>query len=99
MVNTCLIDRHVPSKVIRRRVNDKPWLNEVCINAFQDKQDVYHLWSQNRSLLWEVYVMHRRDAQSVFDAASLEYNNIMHASLSTMNPHKLLSTQKKLFLK
>ena len=31
---TCLIDRRVLSKVIRRKVNDKAWFNEYCINAF-----------------------------------------------------------------
>ena len=39
--------------------------------------------------------MHRRRAQSVFDAALLEYNNSIRESLSTaMYPHKWWSTLK-----
>ena len=58
-----LIDRRVPSKIIKRKVNNKAWFNEHCINAFHNKQTAYHLWSQNRSpFLWEEYVVHRRHA-------------------------------------
>ena len=50
----------------------------------------------NRSLfLWEEYVLHRRHAQYVYDAALLEYNNGIRESLSTaMHPHKWWSTLK-----
>ena len=45
---TFLIDRCVPSKVIRRKVNDKAWFNKDCVNAFHYKQNAYRHWSQNR---------------------------------------------------
>ena len=55
-VITSLIDRRVPSKVIKHKVNDKALFNEDCVNAFHNKQNAYRLWSQNRSLyLWEEY--------------------------------------------
>ena len=95
-VITSLIDRRVPSKIIKRKVNDKAWFNEDCVNAFHNKQNAYRLWSQNRSpFLWEEYVVHRRHAQYVYDAALLEYNNDIRQSLSTaLHPHKWWSTLK-----
>ena len=38
-VITFLIDSLVPSKVIKRKVNDKAWFNEDCVNAFHNKQN------------------------------------------------------------
>ena len=38
-VITFLINRRVPSKIIRRKVND----NENCVNAFHDKQNAYRI--------------------------------------------------------
>ena len=58
-------------------MNDKVWFNEECVNSFHDKQNVYRFWSQNRShFLWKKYVMHKRQAQSVYDSTLLEYNNM-----------------------
>ena len=50
---------------ILKSLNDKDWFNENCGNAFQfyDKQNAYHLWSK------------KDHAQSIYDAALLEYNN------------------------
>ena len=42
-VITYFINRRVPSKFIRRKVNDKTWFNEDSINAFQN---IHRLWSQ-----------------------------------------------------
>ena len=39
-VITSLIDRSVSSKVVRLIVNDKPWLDEDCVNAFRNKQNI-----------------------------------------------------------
>ena len=77
-------------------MNDKPWFNEDCVNAFHDKQNAYCLWSQNRShFLWEEYVMHKRHAQLIYDAALLKYNSIICDSLSTaLHPHKWWSILK-----
>ena len=36
---TSLIDRPVPSNVIRQRMNDKAWFNEDCVNAYHNKQN------------------------------------------------------------
>ena len=44
MVINSMIDRHVPSKVIKH--NDRAWFNDECVNAFHDKQNAYHILSQ-----------------------------------------------------
>ena len=60
-------------------MNEKAWFNEDCVNAFHNKQNAFRLWSQNRlHLCLEGYVVHRRHAQSVYDAALLEYNDSIH---------------------
>ena len=34
---TSLIDKRLPSKVIRQEFNDKAWFNEDCVNVFHYK--------------------------------------------------------------
>ena len=91
-----IIDRRVPTKTIRRRLSDKAWFNEDCVNAFNDKQSAYRLWTRNRSrLLWDNYVQQRRHAQYVFGIAHTEYNNGIRESLLTAShPRKWWSTLK-----
>ena len=40
-VITSLINRRIPSKIIKQKVNDKAWFNEDCVNAFHNKQNAY----------------------------------------------------------
>ena len=42
-VITSLIIRSVPSKVIRRKVNDKAWFNKDYINASELNQGLFYL--------------------------------------------------------
>ena len=35
-VITSLINRRIPSKIIKQKVNDKAWFNEGCVNAFHN---------------------------------------------------------------
>ena len=93
---TSIIRRRVPTKIIKHRIKDKPWFNDDCINAFNDKQYAYRLWRQNRSqLLWDNYVILRRQAQLVYNNAQTEYNNLIRDSLSSAtNSHKWWSTLK-----
>ena len=93
---TSLIDRCVPSKIIRQKVNFKAYFNEDFVNLFHNKQNACCFWSQNRSFfLWDEDVVHRCHVQSVYNAVLLEYNNRIRESLSTaMHPHKWWSTLK-----
>ena len=36
-----LIDRRIPSKFIRQKVDHIAWFNEDCVNAFRNKQNAY----------------------------------------------------------
>ena len=91
-----IIDRRVPTKIIRSRPSDKAWFNVDCINALNEKQSAYRLWTRNKSrLLWDNYVQHRRHAESVYNVARNEYNNVIRESLSTASqPRKWWSTLK-----
>ena len=40
---TGIISRRIPSKIIKTRMNDKPWFNDTCLQAFRDKQTAYRL--------------------------------------------------------
>ena len=82
IVTNSLIDRRVPSKIIRLKVNYKALFNKDCVTAFHNRQNAYCLWSQNSAhFLWEEYVVHRRHVQSGCDAALLEYNYSIRESL------------------
>ena len=74
-VITSLIDRQVPSKIIRQKVNNKVLFNKNCVNAFHNKQNAYCLWSQNRSDL----LCADNLTQSFYDAEISEYKiNILN---------------------
>ena len=90
------ISRRVPTKTIRRRLTDKAWFDDNCINAFNDKQSAYNLWKRNRSqLLWDEYVRCRRRAQAIYNVACTEFNNNLCDSLtSAQHPHKWWSILK-----
>ena len=78
-----ILSRRVPTRIIKRRMRDKAWFNGACVDAFNNKQDAYRLWSRNRSrTLWDNYVRQRRRAQSVYSDAQQEYNNSLRVSLS-----------------
>ena len=44
-----LVGRFVPTKVIRVRNNDKPWLDDECMHAFDLMQEAYLRWTRDRS--------------------------------------------------
>ena len=38
-----ILERFVPTKVLRLRNSDKPWFNEECRIAFNRKQELYRV--------------------------------------------------------
>ena len=44
-----LVERFVPTKVIRVRNKDKPWFNDDCRLAFDIKQGAHLQWTRDRS--------------------------------------------------
>ena len=98
-LNAALIDiinRRVPTKIIKKRLKDKPWFNADCINAFNEKQTAYNLWSQNKSrLLWSDFTRLKQQAQTVYDNARSEHDrNIRESLAGESEPHKWWSSLK-----
>ena len=91
-----IIERRVPSRILRFRVKDKAWFNDECRRAYNEKQSAYRLWSNNRSdLCWRNFTRLRAEAQSIYDAAERDYNNSVKETLSSTNqPHKWWTTLK-----
>ena len=91
-----IINRRVPTKIIKSRLKDKAWFNSDCVKAFNDKQSAYRLWTRDKSrLLWDNYVWYRNHAKSVFDAAQSEYKLSVRESLSeATDAHKWWSHLK-----
>ena len=38
-----IILTRIPSKVIKTKIKDKPWFNELCLQACREKQSAYRL--------------------------------------------------------
>ena len=52
-----LVERFVPTKVIRVRNKDKPWFDDYCRRAFDLKQEAHRRWSRDRSPVnWDEFV-------------------------------------------
>ncbi|MEL7522543.1 MAG: endonuclease/exonuclease/phosphatase family protein, partial [Cyanobacteria bacterium J06553_1] len=91
-----IIDRRVPTRILKYRNKDKAWFNDNCRNAYHEKQSAYHLWSNNKSdLCWRNFIRLRAEAQFIYDTAEREYNNSLKETLSsTDQPHKFWSILK-----
>ena len=65
-----LVDRFVPTNVIRVRNKDKPWFNDDCRLAFSIKQGAHLRWTRDRSLVnWDEFVHYQRRANAVYAEA------------------------------
>ena len=52
-----LVGRYVPTKIIRVRNKDKTWFDDLCIRAFDLKQEAHLRWTRDRSRVnWEEFV-------------------------------------------
>ena len=91
-----IIERRIPSKLLRFRLKDKPWFNADCKLAYQSKQEAYHLWRNNRcDFLWQNFTELRRQAQDIYMRAERAYNDgVKEVLLSSSDDHKWWSTLK-----
>ena len=63
-----IISTRVPSKVIKTKIKDKPWFNDLCLQACREKQSAYRLWTQNKSdLCWDNYKLVQAHANLVYE--------------------------------
>ena len=52
-----LVERFVPTKVIRVRNKDKPWFDDQCRYAFGLKKEAHLRWTRDRSRVnWEEFI-------------------------------------------
>ena len=91
-----IMERRIPSKILKFRLKDKPWFNADCKFAYHQKQEAYHLWRRNRSdFLWQNFVELRSRAQEVYENAERTYNEgVRESLLSSSDDHKWWSTLK-----
>ena len=62
-----LVERFVPTKVIRVRNKDKPLINDNCRLAFDIKQGSHLRWTRDRSRVnWDEFVHYQRRANAVY---------------------------------
>ena len=91
-----IIERIIPSKILKFRVNDKPWFNAECKLAYHEKHEAYHLWRSNHSeFLWQNFTEFRSQAQNVYEWADRAYNEgVEEIMLSSSDNYKWWSTLK-----
>ena len=70
-----IINRFIPSKIIKFRTKDRPWFTEACRVAYQRKQQAFHRWSRDRTPdHWEDYRRARNHASRTCNLAENAYN-------------------------
>ena len=91
-----LVERFVPTKVIRIRNKDKPWFDGDCSLAFGLKQEAYHRWTRYRSLInWDEFVYYHRRANEVYAEAGRQFSVRSRDVLMNVRcPQKFWSTLK-----
>ena len=64
-----LVERYVPTKVIRVCNKDKPWFGDECRLAFCLKQEDHLRWTHDRSRVnWEEFVHYQVRANETYSA-------------------------------
>ena len=91
-----LVERIVPTKVIRVCNNDKPWFNDNCRLAFDIKQGAHLRCTRDHSRVnWDEFLNYQRRANAVFADAVRQF--IVRSRDVLMNaqcPYKWWSTLK-----
>ena len=70
-----LVERFVPTKVIRVCNKDKPWLNDDCRLVFDIKHWAHLRWTRDRSRAnWDEFVHYKRTANAVYAEAKSQFS-------------------------
>ena len=70
-----LLERFVPTKVIRVSNKHKPWLDDQCSHAFGLKQEAHLRWTRDHSRVnWEEFVLYQVRAIGTYSEAKLQFN-------------------------
>ena len=91
-----LVERFVPTKVIRVRNKDKPRFNDDCRLAFDIKLGAHLRWNRDRSRVnWDEFVHYHRRANAVYAEAMRQFSVRSRDVLKNAEcPHKWWSTLK-----
>ena len=92
-----LIERFLPTKVIRVRNKDNPWFDDDCRRAFDIKQGAYLRWTRDNSRVnCDEFVHYQRRANAVYAEAMCQFRvRSRDVLLNTQCPHKWWSTDRK----
>ena len=91
-----LVGLYVPTKIIRVRKKDKPWLDDLCRRAFDLKQEAHLRWTRDRSRVnWEEFVRCQVRANELYSEANHQFSvRNMDVLMNVHSPHKWWSTLK-----
>ena len=71
-----LVGRYVPTKVIRVRNKDRPWLDAQSRQAFGLKQEAHLRWTRDRSRVnWELFVRCQVRANETYYEAKRQFGD------------------------
>ena len=71
-----LVGRYVPTKVIRGRNKDKPWIDDQCRHAFGLKQEAHLRWTRDRSRVnWEEFFRYQERANETYTEAKRQFSD------------------------
>ena len=85
-----LVERFVPTKVIRVRNKDKPWFNDDCRLAFDIKRGAHLRWTRDRFRVnWDEFVYYQRRANAVYAEAMRQFSvRRWDVLMNAQCPHK-----------
>ena len=84
------VGRYVPTKVIRLRNKDKPWLDEQCRHDFGLKEEAHLRWTRDRFRVnWEEFVCCQVGANDTYSEAKIQFSDRKRDVLmNVQSPHK-----------
>ena len=91
-----LVERYVPTKVIRVHNKDKPWFHDQCRHAFGLKQEPQLRWTRDRSLVnWEEFVHYQVRSNETYAEAKRQFSDgNWDVLMNVQSPPKCWSTLK-----
>ena len=91
-----LVERFVPTQVIRVCNKDKPWFNDDCRRVFDIKQGAHLWWTRDRSLVnWDEFIHCQRWANAVYAEAMRQFSvRSRDVLMNAQCLHKWWSTMK-----
>ena len=68
-----LVERYVPTKIIRVHNKDKPWFDDQCRRAFDLKQEAHLRWTRSR-VNWKEFVRCQVRANETYSEAKHQFS-------------------------